>query len=61
MLATSPLYANARPHLHDPDAFVDAIARIYSGKNPTSAQAIKRIMRDNHFYQYNDLPPTAPQ
>ena len=61
MLATSKLYAKARPYLNDPDAFVDAIAGTYAPNNPTYATALKRIMRGNHFYQYNNLPPDAPQ
>lgn len=60
MLATSKLYAKARPHLHDPDAFVEAIAGTYAANNPTYAATLKRIMKTNHFYQYNNLPPDAP-
>jgi hypothetical protein len=61
MLATSRLYAKARPHLNDPDAFVDAIASTYAPNNPTYSATLKGIMKHNHFYQYNNLPPEAAQ
>lgn len=61
MLATSKYYAAARPYLHDPDAFVDAIAGTYAPGNPTYAKTLKGIMKSNHLYQYDTPPPDASQ
>ena len=61
MLATSKLYAKAQPHLHDPDAFVEAIAPIYAPNNPIYAKTIKGMMRNNHLYQFNGLSPDPAQ
>lgn len=63
MLATSPLYAKARPLMRDPNGFADAIAGTYAPGNPHYATAIKAMMQGNHLYQYDSLPeaPAAPR
>lgn len=52
LLATASVYARARAHLVDPDAFADALTGVYA-TDPNYGTMLKSIMHGSNLYRYD--------
>jgi flagellum-specific peptidoglycan hydrolase FlgJ len=51
-LAARARYIGSSDHKDIPDAFADALTRIYA-TDPNYGTALKRLMKSNNLYQYD--------